>query len=288
VPQPRYAVAPTLVEARAAADGVGYPLVVKPPDRQGQKGLAVARTPAELDDAFETALAASRGGLVLLEELVDGPEVTVNAFSVDGRFVPLTVTDRVVAEPPAFGVALAHVWPSEAVSKSLLPGVVEAARAAAEALGIGDGPTYTQLRLGPDGPRVGELAARLGGGHDAELCRAALGVDLNGLALAAALGRPVEPPEPEPQVGSACTLFLIPPAGVLDSVSGVDEARALEGVVDVRIYREPGYLLSPLRRGADRAGAVIAVGQSREEALERARRAADLVRFETVDAASYV
>jgi hypothetical protein len=75
---------------------------------------------------------------------------------------------------------------------------------------------------------------------------------------------------------------------VLDSVSGVDEARALEGVVDVRIYREPGYLLSPLRRGADRAGAVIAVGQSREEALERARRAADLVRFETVDAASYV
>ena len=96
MPQPRYAVAPTLVEARAAADGIGYPLVVKPPDRQGQKGLAVARTPAELDGAFETALGASRGGLALLEELVDGPEVTVNAFSVGGRFVPLTVTDRVV------------------------------------------------------------------------------------------------------------------------------------------------------------------------------------------------
>ena len=56
----------------------------------------------------------------------------------------------------------------------------------------------------------------------------------------------------------------------------------------MRIYREPGYVLSSLRRGADRAGAVIAVGESRGEALERARRAADLVRFETVDAASYV
>jgi S-sulfo-L-cysteine synthase (3-phospho-L-serine-dependent) len=80
----------------------------------------------------------------------------------------------------------------------------------------------------------------------------------------------------------------VPPAGVLGSVEGVDEARAVEGVVDVRIYREPGYVLSPLRRGADRAGAVIAVGDSRARALERARRAADLVRFETLDAATYV
>jgi biotin carboxylase len=165
---------------------------------------------------------------------------------------------------------------------------VEAARATGEALGIENGPTYTQLRLGSDGPRVGEVAARLGGGHDAELCRAALGVDLNGLALAAAVGEPLELPRPEPRVGGACVLFLVPPAGVLGSVEGVDEARAVEGVVDVRIYREPGAVLSSLRRGADRAGAVIAVGDSRGQALERGRRAADLVRFETVDAASYV
>ena len=65
-------------------------------------------------------------------------------------------------------------------------------------------------------------------------------------------------------MGGACTLFLVPPAGVLGSVSGVEEARSLDGVVDVRIYREPGSVLSPLRRGADRAGAVIAVGDSRD------------------------
>ena len=50
---------------------------------------------------------------MLVEELVEGPEVTINACSCEGRFVPLTITDRVTAEPPAFGVALAHVWPSE-------------------------------------------------------------------------------------------------------------------------------------------------------------------------------
>ena len=120
----------------------------------------------------------------LVEELVEGPEVTVNAFSLDGRFTPLTVTDRLTAEPPAFGVALAHVWPSE----HDIAAVAEVARAAVEAVGIRNGPSYTQLRLGPGGPVVMEVAARLGGGHDAELCEVATGVDLNGLAIDAALG----------------------------------------------------------------------------------------------------
>ena len=124
--------------------------------------------------------------------------MTVNAFSVGGRFVPLTVTDRLTADPPAFGVALAHAWPSQAAGEE----AARVAQAAAELSGITDGPTYTQLRIGPDGPQVIELAARLGGGHDAELVKAALGVDLNALALTAALGEELEPPGPEPKVGA--------------------------------------------------------------------------------------
>jgi biotin carboxylase len=177
-------------------------------------------------------------------------------------------------------VALAHVWPSRHADEE----TIEAARLAAAALGIANGPTYTQVRLGWDGPRVIELAARLGGGHDAELCRAALGVDLNALALAAALGEPLEPPRPEPQVGGAVTRFLVPPEGRLVAVGGEAEARAAEGVLDVRLYRSPGHEFGPLRTGSDRAGAVLAVGDGRDEALARARRAADLIRFEVTDA----
>src|SRR5262249_57707868 len=111
------------------------------------------------------------------EELVDGPEATVIAFSVDGTFVPLAVTDRVTAEPPAFGVALAHVFPAAHVDADA---AVEVARLAVDALGIRDGPSYTQLRVGPGGPAVMEGAARLGRGHDAEPGGAALGVHPNG------------------------------------------------------------------------------------------------------------
>jgi biotin carboxylase len=274
VPQPRWRIVND-------ADGeFGFPCVVKAPDRQGQKGLAYVREPAELADAVERARVASRSGLAMVEELVPGPEVTVNAFSVGGRFVPLTVTDRHVAEPPAFGVALAHVWEDRPYDAA----VVDAARRAAEAVGIEDGPSYTQIRVGPDGPQVIELAARLGGGHDAELCEAAIGVDLNGLALAAALGEELPEIRPEPRVGAACVLFLVPPPGVLEDVVGVEEAKAEEGVLNVLVYRAPGHVFGPLRRGSDRAGAILAVGDSSEQALERARRAAERIRFETADA----
>jgi biotin carboxylase len=274
VPQPRWQVTTEVVE------GLPLPAVVKPVDRQGQKGLAVALGLEELGDAIAAAVEASRNGLALVEELVPGPEVTVNAFSVGGVFHPLTVTDRLTAGAPAFGVALAHVWPSEhGVDEA-----VEAARLAADALGVTNGPTYTQIVLGPDGPRVMELAARLGGGHDAELCRVALGVDLNGLALAAALGEPLEAPEPAP-AGGAVVRFLVPPPGVLEDVDGLEEALAVEGVVDARVYRSPGWEFGPFRRGNDRAGYVLARGESRDDALARADRAAELIRFKTAHAA---
>ena len=253
-------------------EDVEVPCVVKAPDRQGQKGLNVVRDERELRPAIKAAIEASRNGAAIVEELIEAPEVTVNAFSVDGTFHALTVTDRITAGPPAFGVALAHVWPSEDAGSA-----VDVARQAVHSLGITDGPTYTQVR----GRKVMEVAARVGGGHDAELCEAALGVDLNGLALAAALGEEIPPFDPAPAAGGAATAFLVPPVGELLGLDGVEEAGRMDGVIAVRVYRRPGFRFGELRTGADRAGAVLAVGESRAEAYERAKSAAALIRFQT-------
>jgi len=289
VPHAGYRVCSSLAEATAAAAELGFPCVVKAPDLQGQKGLGLVQDAGGLAEVFDEARGLSRSSVVLVEELVAGRELTVNAFSVDGRFHPLTVTDRIVAEPPAFGVALAHVWPSDLASEELAA-VVQVAEAAAEAIGVRQGPTYTQVLVGVDGPRVGELAARLGGGHDAELCESALGVDLNGLTIAAALGERLYDGAfvPDERAGGACVRFLVPEPGLLEAVEGLEEAGRLNGVVWVRSYREPGHEFGPLRRGADRAGAVLAVGGSRKEAVERAERAAGRIRFVTVETEALV
>jgi biotin carboxylase len=289
VPHTRHRVCSSLAEASAAAAELGFPCVVKAPDLQGQKGLGLVRDEDALPQAFDAARGLSRSSVVLVEELVAGPEVTVNGFSVGGRFHPLTVTDRVVAEPPAFGVALAHVWPSE-LPEQTIDEVVRVAEAAAAAVGVQEGPTYTQVLVGEDGPRVGELAARLGGGHDAELCETALGVHLDRLAIAAALGERLYDGAfvPDELAGGACIRFLVPDPGVLESVEGLEAAERSNGVVWVRSYRQPGHEFGELRRGADRGGAVLAVGGSRKEAVDRAERAASKVRFVTAEAEALV
>jgi hypothetical protein len=75
--------------------------------------------------------------------------------------------------------------------------------------------------------------------------------------------------------------FLVAPPGELREVTGIEEAFAQEGIRGIRIYRRPGHVFEAFRRGADRAGAILAVGESREQALQRADRAEETIRFET-------
>src|SRR5690348_9312443 len=107
IPQPRSVVCSGAGEAAEAAESVGYPCVVKAPDRQGQRGLTLVPEARRMAAAVEIALDASRSATLLVEEHVAGREVTVNGFSLGGWFHPLTVTDRLTADAPAFGVALA-------------------------------------------------------------------------------------------------------------------------------------------------------------------------------------
>jgi biotin carboxylase len=246
-----------------------YPCVVKAPDRQGQRAMSVVSRPDELDAAASLARRGSRSGRAVFEQLVPGPEVTVNGFSVDGRFVPVAVTAREhFAGAP--GVAQRHIFPSALDDEA----ASAAAQAAASALGIREGPSYTQLILSPDGPRIMELAARLGGGHDSEICRLAAGVDLASAAVRAALGLPLDAGELQPHPDGACVIeFLRAPEGELRSATGPPEAT---------FYHSPGHRYGPLRTATDRAGYVITQGATREEALDRARTAVEAVRFEVV------
>ena len=140
---------------------VRVPCVVKASDR-GAHALAIVRERGELAPALRAAIAASRNGTALVEELVEGPEVTVHGFSVDGSFHELLTADG--------------------------GGLGALAAAAAAALGIERGPTQTEIRLTPSGPQVAELVPS----HDAALWRGSRQLDLNRFVLAGALGEPID------------------------------------------------------------------------------------------------
>jgi biotin carboxylase len=271
----------SLGELESTARAFGYPCLVSAADRQGQRALAA--DPAGLAAAVTRALGDSRSDVCIVEELLHGPEITLNGFVVDGELWPLTETDSGGEPEAAFDVPLVNAWPAA-------PFGLEAAAAAVAALDVRQGPVTARVVLAPGGPRIVRLAPRLGGGHDAELCRAALGVDLNALAVRAALGERIEEQElaPTHRSGGACVRFLLARPGELRGVSGLEDAFAVDGIRGIRVYRRPGHRFGEVLRPHDRAGAVLAVGADKEEALERAAQAQELVRFETVDAAALV
>lgn len=251
---------------------IAPPCVVKPADRQGQRGLRFVPAGGGVEEAVRAARAASRSGRVVFERWVDAPEVTVNGFSTGGRFRAVAVTDR-EHFAAARGIARRHVYPARAGAGA----AAAVAGGAVAALGIEEGPSYVQLLLAPEGPLVVEVAARLGGGHDSEICRLCAGVDLAALTVRSALGGEIDPEELEPRPnGAGVVEFLAAPPGRLLAALARPPAGAC-----VRFDHRAGHRYGPILCAPDRAGHVVALGCEREDALRIAAAAAASVTFVT-------
>lgn len=273
-------------DALTFAKAHGYPLVVKPARGWGQRGVARVDHDAELEVAVGEALAHSRSaGLpsAVVEEWLEGREYSVNGWIEDGTLVSYCVTERLTIHGRRpLGVMVAEVYPS-GLGPIDEDRVVAEARAGAAALGHVRGPCYSQVALGQSRCVLFETAARMGGGFDADVTRLASGVDLYDRILGVALGdRSLERSgSATPRHGGAIAKFLIGKPGLLRSVSGLDAARAIDGVDDVQVFVPPGQHVMPLTDSAKRAGYVLAHGETREQATERADAALGEIRLDT-------
>ncbi|MER3410198.1 MAG: hypothetical protein C4306_08885 [Thermoleophilia bacterium] len=286
IPQPAFGPARTLEEARAALAQVGVPAVLKPADSGGQRGLFRLGSVADLDASFPAALAESPTGQAIVEELVPGTEMNGIAIARRGAVSTLTLSDRLRPPGRGFGVGWIHLYPAS-LSQERLRLAEEIVAEAVRALGLRDGIAFPQLIAGEDGGlRVVEVAARIPGGQMADLVRHAVGVDLTEIALRQALGEPVPDELCRPRFRRALAIRFLTaspgplPVGKVRAVRGLERALAQPGVVQAESYMTVGETIRPVRLDGDRRGYVIAVGESREEALARAEAATALIEVE--------
>ncbi|MEU3725780.1 ATP-grasp domain-containing protein [Streptomyces sp. NPDC031705] len=232
VPGPRFALCEGAGEAAAAARGIGYPLVVKPVDLCAGMLVRAVRDEHELERACQ-ALAAfpvnargqDRAPVILLEELLHGPEVSVETVSFGGATHVVGVTDKSIAGAPAF-IETGHMFPA-GLEEALAREAAGTALRAVEALGLDQVVCHTEIKLTPDGPRVVEVNPRPAGNRITELVRHVTGVDLAAACVDVALGRvPGLAPRPT-GVRSAAIAFLLPDsAGTLAGIEGAESVRA--------------------------------------------------------------
>ena len=234
-----------------------FPLVVKPADASGSRGVTGIDHPGELDPALAYAASHSPSGQVIVEELVAGRNVTVNVFMLDGQVDHSVITEKQLLPGPHFLIG-GHVAPARldaATERALL----DEAGALCTAFQLTDGPANFDVIIGDDGTRYFiEVGARLCGNGFPQLVKALSGIDWLAALVDLAVGhRPALGPTRWRPTRLQVLMSPVDTPAELLAVDGLAEVSALPGVESVDLFAAPGDTVYPFTESARKLGWIV-------------------------------
>jgi hypothetical protein len=289
---PSFRVEPVTTDAAALAPELAFPVVIKPLALSGSRGVMRVDSPDTFGAAFDRLvriLGATDVRMeqdtahhhVLIEAFVPGQEFSVEGILTRGDFSLLAIFDKPDPLDGPFFEETIYVTPSRAPSP-VQDAIGRAVTIAVQALGLVHGPVHAECRVNADGVYVLEVAARPIGG----LCSKALrfvspeGVpaSLEDLLLHHALGGDVRGYTRERRA-SGVMMIPIPRRGVYRGVDGIEAARAVGGIDEVRITAKMDSVLVPLPEGRSYLGFIFARAATPEEAEQSLRESHARLQF---------
>ncbi|HST47601.1 ATP-grasp domain-containing protein [Jatrophihabitans sp.] len=283
VPQAKSVAVRSPEQATSVADRLGYPVVVKPRHLAVSLGVTRADSAEELTAAYSRAVSITLPETpgdyddpVLVEEYLDGPEISVDSACFDGRIVPLAVAHKEVGFPPSFE-EVGHVvdGADPLLHDEHLHDVLARAH---QAVGFSTGMTHTELRRTETGFKVIEINARLGGDLIPYLGQLATGVDLSLAAAAIACGQTPDLTPGSSQV--AAVRFYYPDQDLTVAEVRIEDDRLPASILQADVLAAPGqHLTLPQRRTgvAGRLAQAVAVGGSEEDCQAALDAVADAI-----------
>lgn len=279
VPIPKFKRCWTYDELESAAEELGYPLVIKPADNMGARGVMKIENRETLQKAFNNAKNGSPSGELIVEEYMEGPELSIDALIYNNEIYITGVADRLIEREPYF-IEVGHIMPSN-LPEEKLENAVEVFKQGIKALGINIGAAKGDIKVTKDGAKIGEIAARLSGGFmSAYTYPYSSGVNLIHNAIDIALG--MAPHDLKPlRNWVSIEKALIPEAGIITNIFGIDEALKLEGVKNVFLNVKTGDEYKEPISNVEKAGNIIVVKKTREEALEAVKLVEKTIKIAT-------
>ncbi|WTW99240.1 ATP-grasp domain-containing protein [Streptomycetaceae bacterium NBC_01309] len=275
LPGPRYAVTEGWRETAAAARSLGYPLVAKPVDLCAGMFVRKVDDESQLLDAWRSLADFPVNGrhqervpLMLLEEVLDGPEVSVETVTWQGHTHVVGVTDKSLAGAPWF-VESGHMFPADLAAADR-SAAADAAVAALAAIGYEHGVAHTEFRLTAAGPRLVEINPRPAGNRITELVRRVTGIDIPMAAARLALGEKPDLAPADTGVRSAAVSFVLPELpGTLAAVRAEPDPRDAPDVVEWQA-KSPGERVGDGRSNNHYLGHVMVLDRHGAGARTRA------------------
>ena len=284
VPIPQYYVVKNKGEFIKAVQEIEGDMIVKPADNAGSRGVVLLRKdlitgktqPEDSISVYEYSKSNSRNGIVMVEEFMEGEEVSVEAMTVSGETTIVTITDKLTTPPPYF-VELGHAEPSRHPLE-LQEKIKEVTKQAVAAIRLQNGPSHTEVKLTKDGPKIVELAARLGGDFiTSKLVPLSTGVDMVGNSVILATGGEVDLAKKWDKGAAIC--FIPGDWGIIEEINIPDDIYERPEIEEIVLYKKLGDKVEGTKSSNDRLGHVIATGKDAEEAFERAEEVLNKIRI---------
>lgn len=286
IPNPAWAEVRTIDEANAVADRLGFPLMVKAVDNSASRGTTRVDATQGLAAAMVSARAASTTGTALLEQCLVGEEQSVETlWDADGVVHRLNIVDRPFDRRGGYAIELGHVNPT-ALGPPEREELFALTERAAAATGVHFGAFKADTIWTADGPRILEVTARLSGGFDCQYTTPlSSGRNFIRAAMCLSIGDPIDETDLTPRWRRhAAAWVAFPRPGRIVSIADVDDVKRLPGIAEVILRVGCGDVIGPYRDCGTRPAFVIAFGDTREQAIARARSGADALHIETVPA----
>ncbi len=248
-----------------------YPLVVKPVDSNGSKGVKKVFTPADMEKALKEAFQYSLSGDVIIEEFKQGEELSVDVY-VEGttaKLLSITASKKIQENKDSFTIIQSY-YPAPTDYKE--ERVLEICQKIAEAWHLHDTPLLVQMIQKGDSYNVLEFSARMGGGSKYRLIQVLSGVNIMEVYVKMVMG---DKPKvaPAKQYNNAIMSYIYCYPGVYESVEGLDELKAKGVILDYFIYRGPNSVIEKSNTSSDRAAGFLVVGDSQEEVENKLAKA---------------
>lgn len=276
VEHPWYFILSHLDDMKNVSDKITYPCISKPVDNAGSRGVVLINHREDLEAAVLYSSSNGRNGKVIIEEYLQGKEVSVEIMVTGGNVHILQVTDKLTTGAPHF-VEMGHSQPCGLGMKNIEL-IHNLAKRAVTAIGIEDGPAHVEIMLTKNGPKMIELGARMGGDCiTTHLVPLSTGIDMVKATIDIALGEKVNI-VPAFQKGSAIRYFS-GLCGVIKSVEGIEEAEKMTGIHQVTLVKNIGDTADEIGSSVDRVGYVIAQADTADSAVQICREAMEKIKI---------
>jgi len=285
VPVPRHFTASTMKEAREHAEKLGYPLIAKPVDSQGSRGVSKINHSEELEKKFKEAISYSASKGVILEEFISsGNEVVVEGFVSDFEFTNLVIGDRSYFDIPDTFIPRQTLFPS-LLAEDLKQRILEMNEHLIRSFRPKFGITHSEYLIQPETGKVHLVETAIRGGGvfiSSDLIPLACGVNVNELLIRCALG--FENPklsESNFQKRSSGYICFHLPEGVIRSIEGADRLISLPGVEKSHLDEiKVGKPVKPMKDKTMRLGPILVAGKDRKEIQETIGKVQKILKIE--------